>query len=262
MARAFRVSLSGAYLARCLAELGDFAGGLMYARQCVELAESSGGPFSTSGAYFGLGHLHVRRGEAAAAISVLEQGLAICLAHGVENAFPATAASLGYGYVLAGRSDKALPLLEQALQRARAMGVFASWAQWLVYLGEGYLLVGETEKAHQCAKQALQHARAHREPGHEAQAARLWADILLRPDQPVTTTVRALYEQAIVAAEQLGMRPLLARCHFELGVASRRHGDGPNPTAHLRTAANLSREMGLDVWLTRAESHLREMGEL
>ena len=70
MARAFRVSLSGAYLARCLAELGDFAGGLMYARQCVELAESSGGPFSTSGAYFGLGHLHVRRGEAAAAISV------------------------------------------------------------------------------------------------------------------------------------------------------------------------------------------------
>jgi tetratricopeptide (TPR) repeat protein len=261
MARAFRVSLSGMYLARCLAELGDFADGLKFAGQCVELAESSGGPFSISGAYFGLGDLHLRKGDAPAAISVLEQGMAVCLAHSVENAFPATAAALGYAYLLAGRGGEALPLLEQALHRARAMGVFASYAQKLIYLAEGYLLVGETAKAHQCAQQALQHARAHLERGYEAQAVRLLADILLRHDPPDTNTVRASYRHAISAAEELGMRPLLARCHFELGLVSHGMGDGQNGTTHLRTAADLFREMGMDAWLTRAESCLREGGE-
>jgi hypothetical protein len=141
------------------------------------------------------------------------------------------------------------------------MGVFASYAQKLIYLAEGYLLVGETAKAHQCAQQALQHARAHLERGYEAQAVRLLADILLRHDPPDTNTVRASYRHAISAAEELGMRPLLARCHFELGLVSHGMGDGQNGTTHLRTAADLFREMGMDAWLTRAGSCLREGGE-
>jgi hypothetical protein len=40
-----------------------------------------------------------------------------------------------------------------------------------------------------------------------------------------------------------------------------RIGHGQRARASFRTAADLSREMGLTAWLARAESHLRAMGE-
>jgi tetratricopeptide (TPR) repeat protein len=254
-------SSSSAYLARCQAELGNFAEGLRYAQQCVELAESQGGPFGISGAYFGLGHLHLRKADAASAVSVLEQSMAVCRANSVENALPATTASLGYAYLLAGLKAEALPLLEQAVHHARTIGFLASYAQWLIYLAEGYLLAGKTTKARRTARQALQYARAHLERGHEAQALRLLADVSLRHDPTEEGTALALYRQAISTAEALGMRPLVARCHFELGLAHYAIGAGITGTVHLRVAVDLFREMRLDVWLTRAESRLHEMLE-
>jgi hydroxypyruvate isomerase len=61
------------------------------------------------------------------------------------------------------------------------------------------------------------------------------------------------YESARAAAEALGMRPLVARCHLGLGLVERHRGDQARATAHLDVAARMLREMGMRFWLERVE---------
>ncbi len=60
-------------------------------------------------------------------------------------------------------------------------------------------------------------------------------------------------------AQELEMRPLLARCHLGLGQLYRRTGKRQEAMEHLTTAMLMHREMGLRFWLEQAEA---EMGEL
>jgi len=56
------------------------------------------------------------------------------------------------------------------------------------------------------------------------------------------------------------MRPLLARCHLDLGAMERRQGHPQEATAHLARAAALFHEMGMASWLARAEAELAALG--
>jgi hypothetical protein len=55
-------------------------------------------------------------------------------------------------------------------------------------------------------------------------------------------------------ATELGMRPLVAHCHFGLGTLYRRAGVGVKAQEHLRTAATMYREMDMHFWLQKAEA--------
>jgi hypothetical protein len=59
---------------------------------------------------------------------------------------------------------------------------------------------------------------------------------------------------ALALAEELGMRPLVARCHLSLGMLARRMGKQQVAQDHLTTAATMCREMGMRFWLEQAEA--------
>ena len=71
---------------------------------------------------------------------------------------------------------------------------------------------------------------------------------------PEVESAEALYRQALVAAEELGMRPLRAHCHLSLGKLYRR--TGAQAREHLVTAAAMYREMDMGFWLEKAEAEL------
>ncbi|MFZ0838619.1 MAG: hypothetical protein WAM77_14275, partial [Xanthobacteraceae bacterium] len=61
---------------------------------------------------------------------------------------------------------------------------------------------------------------------------------------------------ALALAEELGMRPLVARCHLAMGKRARRLRQQRVAQDHLTTAAMMCREMGMRFWLEQAESEL------
>ena len=69
----------------------------------------------------------------------------------------------------------------------------------------------------------------------------------------------AHYREAIVLANELGMRPLVAHCHLGLGRCSGRAGKREEAQDHLTTAMTMYREMDMRFWLEQAEAVLREL---
>ena len=75
-------------------------------------------------------------------------------------------------------------------------------------------------------------------------------------DPPEVESAAAHYRQALVAAEEMGMRPLAAHCHLGLGKLFHRTGDRAMAAEHLTIAATMYREMDMGVWLEKAEVEL------
>ena len=99
-------------------------------------------------------------------------------------------------------------------------------------------------------------AQQRRERGRLAEALRLLGEIAVYRDPPEVESAGAHYRQALVAAEELGMRPLQAHCHLGLGKLYRRTGKQAQAEEHLVTAAAMYREMDMGFWLEKAEAEL------
>jgi hypothetical protein len=66
------------------------------------------------------------------------------------------------------------------------------------------------------------------------------------------------YREALALGGELGMRPLVAHCHFGLGKLSQRTGKRGQAQEHLSTATTMYREMDMRFYLEQAE---RELGD-
>jgi hypothetical protein len=97
-------------------------------------------------------------------------------------------------------------------------------------------------------------AREHQERGNEAYASRLLGEIAAHRDPSESTLAEAHYQQALVLAEELGMRPLVAHCHLSLGRLTLRLGQKERAHVELTTATNLYRAMEMSFWLPQAEA--------
>jgi len=72
---------------------------------------------------------------------------------------------------------------------------------------------------------------------------------------PASATVaEAHHRQGLARAETLGMRPLVAHCHFDLGKLYRRTGKRQEAQEHLAIATTMYREMDMTFWLEQAEA--------
>ena len=92
----------------------------------------------------------------------------------------------------------------------------------------------------------------------EGQVLRMLGDIAAHPDHFEVNTAEAHYRQALALAEALGLRPLMAHCHFGLGALYRRTDKHEQAREHLRTATTMYREMDMRFWLEQAEREMKE----
>ena len=248
---------SRAYLNLGLAELGEFAEGIIRGEEAGQIAEATvDQPFTLSCAYFGVGQLHLRQGDLPQAIAVLERSLGICQAGDIQLILPFVASLLGYAYALSGRLAEALPLLEQAVEQSAAAKQMNVYPLLVAHLGEAYLLAGRLAEASQQARQALERSRDLKQRGHEAYALRLLGEIAAQRQPSDAEVAAATYQQAMTLADELGMRPLAAHCHLGLGTLYARTGRREPARAELSAAMALYRAMDMTFWLARAEAAL------
>jgi len=84
----------------------------------------------------------------------------------------------------------------------------------------------------------------------------------VRREPPDCALAADHYQQALVLAEELGMRPLQAHCHRGLGTLYRQTGRGAQARAALAIAINLYRAMDMTLWLPQAEAAFGFLNEV
>jgi hypothetical protein len=109
-------------------------------------------------------------------------------------------------------------ILDQAIEPFTSMGVMSHPSLSVAYLSETYLLAGRIQEATEQAHHARDLAREYKEHGNEACVLRLLGDIAMHNDAPEIDQAETRYHQALILANELGMRPLQAHCHRGLGT--------------------------------------------
>jgi tetratricopeptide (TPR) repeat protein len=84
-------------------------------------------------------------------------------------------------------------------------------------------------------------------------------DIAAHRDSPESASAETHYQQALTLANELGMRPLQAHCHYSLGTLYRQTGQAEHARTELSTAIELYRDMEMTFWLPQAEAALAEV---
>jgi tetratricopeptide (TPR) repeat protein len=255
----YPATMTRAWLAWSLAELGEFAEAMASAQQAVQIAEQLNHPYSLTHACLELGGVYVRQGAPQQAIPVLERGIGLCRTWDIPIFFAGLAARLGLAYVLAGRAAEGLSLLQEASEQVRAPYrlMYPPQGQTAALIAAARLQADAVDT--ELAEYALGHAQARHERGHQAWALHLMADNAARTDPPEVDRAESYYRQAFALAEELGMRPLAAHCHLGLGTLYQKVGRDDQAQTELTTAAEAYRSMGMDFWLGKAETTLAGM---
>jgi class 3 adenylate cyclase/tetratricopeptide (TPR) repeat protein len=246
-----------AFLVWALAELGEFEAARAPADEAFRIADAANRPFGQLQASFGLGFLHLRRGEFGRAIPVLERALEICRVSNLRAlAFHGVAAFLGGSYAWSGRVSDAIALLDPVVAQTATMGAWFDHIIAIVPLGEAHLLAGNLDEARRLGEQAVNVCVAHRERGHHAWALRLLGEVAGPGPAADRAVAERHYRQALALADELGMRPAVAHCHLGLGKLYRGTGKREQAHEHLTVATTMYREMDMRFWLEQAEAEM------
>jgi tetratricopeptide (TPR) repeat protein len=248
-----------AWLAWLLGQLGAFAEGRRHGEEALRLATLAGRGATPIVARGGLGLLYLTQGDLEHSSRVLEQGLALCRASGDRAWWRGIVAGLGYAYALQGRLAEGHALLEEAISDNILTGALGLHSLWVTWCSEACRLAGRSEEAWQHARQALDLARQHKERANEALALHQLSVVQAHAGLPDVEQAEVHYQQALSLAEELGMRPLQAHCHRDLGMLYARSGQQEQAGSELSTAMEMYRTMEMTFWLPQVEAALAQV---
>ena len=257
---AYPTVVAHAFLARALAERGVFDQGRDHGLEAVRLAEVLDHPFSLIWACLNLGHLESLRGEFTQAIMPLERAVALSYEWNIEYLSPIALVAVGHVYAQSGRVEEGVSWLQRALAGYASAGIGYLRSMSMVQLGEAYLLAGQVEQAWDFGTRALALAAERGERGHEAWAHRLLGETASYRDGPDASASETHYATSTALALELGMRPLVAHCHFGLGKLQGRMGQ-QQATENLTTAMGLFQDMGMRFWFEKTEAEMQALAD-
>jgi tetratricopeptide (TPR) repeat protein len=250
---------SQAWLARALHEIGAFAEGQRHGEEALRLARLEGRGPALIVAHAGLGLLYLGKGDLEHAIRLLDQGLALIRASGDRGFLRPIVLGLGSAYALQGRLAEGRALLEEGISKSIRTNALQNRAHLVAWLREVCRLAGHYDEAWQHAQQALDVARQQKTRGGEVLALHQLGVVHAYADPPDAAQAEAHYQQALVLAEALGMRPLVAHCHHGLGRLYCQTGQRAQARTALTTAIDLYRAMDMTFWLPQAQATLAQV---
>jgi class 3 adenylate cyclase/tetratricopeptide (TPR) repeat protein len=151
-----------------------------------------------------------------------------------------------------GRIEEGLSDLEEGARLYETSGAKASLAFFLYRWAEGLLLADRAEAAG-IARRALDLAAAGGERANEASALHVLGQVAAR-ETPDADVAEAHYRRALAMGTEIGLRPLVARCHLNLAELYRRSGKHQRVKEHLALATAMFREMSMRYWLEKAQA--------
>jgi tetratricopeptide (TPR) repeat protein len=233
------VSLCG-WRSEVEATLGRFDAALATGAEALRVATEIRHSSSLVIANAFLGYAHLLRGDLAAAIPVLEGGLAIAEEHDVMHGICANGLYLAWARCLAGDRTRGLEYLDTAFERHAA--AVMQWTRFGTVTAAAYLAGGRIADARRVVAGGTAAATARGARGHSAALLRLEAEILIAEGD--TAAARPRVEQALAAALELGAPPEIGHCHRVLALVA------PS-SEHALSARRIFDELGMAFWGAR-----------
>jgi tetratricopeptide (TPR) repeat protein len=248
--------MSRLYMVFSLTFLGEFAEAISIGMEAIRIGNEADTAHSQLQATNAVGFAYLCKGDFDSAVPLLEQALHRAQIGDIPLGTRVLATVLGYAYALSGRATDGIALLEQGLHHSEGLKVLFRYALWLSWLGEAYLLAGRTDDARRLAERAVTRASVYKEPGLQAYALRLLGEVATYGNRPDVQRAEAAYRRALTLADELGMRPLQAHCHFGLGTLYCKVGLLEQARSELSTATRLFNSMAMTFWRRRADALL------
>jgi tetratricopeptide (TPR) repeat protein len=249
------LAITLAWLARCLADVGEFEEGVAASHQAVTLGEELGSPYSLDVACIGLGYVCLVRGDLDTAGPVLERAYKISHEANLTLLHPQATRFLGEAYLLAGRIDEGVALVRAATEEVESRQLLMQQAAVLALLSDACLFADCIGEALSTAQRALTLARERGQRGDEAAALRVLGEATAHA-APDIDQAETHYQQSLTLATELGMRPLQAHCHRGLGKLYSQTGQTEQARAELTTAIDMYCDMEMTFWLPETEAAL------
>ena len=236
------------WLAAFLGLLGDFERARRYGERGLEAAR--GEPVAEA-MQFCLGTIGpLVQGEFIEAADLAARAVRLCepanLTVWLSNAYSLR----GSTRVWLGEIEEGLRDLEHGATLYQTTGGKASHSFLLYRWAEGLLLAGRDEAA-AIARSAVELAAAGDERANEASALHVLGQVVAR-DASDVETAEAHYRRAVALGTEVGLRPLVARCHLSLAGLYQRAGKRPRAHEHLSVATRMFGEMRMRYWLEKA----------
>jgi DNA-binding SARP family transcriptional activator len=241
-----QTSLITAYKVTALVELGRFDEALRCADRVLRRAQELNHDHALALTGYARGRIALGKGDAEAAIPALERSVTLCGDGQYTLTFPVVASCLGSAYLLEGLVDDALRILHEAVRVALPVHTSCSLA-----LAEACLDAGRPGEARELTQRTFATTRRIGERGTHARSLWLLGEIAARAEPRDLEEAANRYREALVLAAELGMRPLVAHCHFGLGKLYRYLDQHEQAHEHCTTAATMYSEMDMRFWLEK-----------
>ena len=256
----FSVSLS--WLARCLAERGEFERGRAQGEHALALADSIDDLYSRALACVGLGYVHLVKGDTTQAISLLERAQAATRERSMPLVEVQALRNLGVAYCLGGGEDDGLSIIENALREVEERQFTVQQVTVMLVLGEAYLWRGRLDESYALASSAMGHAKERGQQAEVVVALRLLGEIALARRPLDAHAAEGYFRESITLAETLGMRPQAARGALGLGRLFCAAGEVVRAEEALGTAIARLSDLGMERWMRQAVETLGTIGRL
>jgi len=233
------VSLCG-WRSEVEAALGRFDAALATGGEALRVAIEIRHSSSLAIANAFLGYVHLLRGDLAAAIPILERGLAIAEEHDVPHGICANGIYLAWARCLGGDPARGLEYLDRALERR--VTAIMQWTRFGTVTAAAYLAGGRPADARRTLGAGTAAATERGAHGYYASRLRLEAEILFANGDNAAARPRA--EEALAAALKLGAPPEIGHCHRVLAQLSL-------SSEHAASARRIFDELGMPFWSAR-----------
>ncbi|HEV8144614.1 MAG TPA: sigma 54-interacting transcriptional regulator [Methylomirabilota bacterium] len=256
----YQESGARAWLAWALESRGECEEALELARTALRIALVRGSKAQEATYDCMLGIVLLGMGDASEAIRVLERAVEISHAYDVRDWMGIASMLVGRAYALGGRVAEAIRSLEAGAAHCEVINQMTNFPARLATLAEAYALAGRRDDADRTAHRAAALAREHGHRADEALCLQVLGRIAAAGDGRDVATAEKYFRDARDLAAALGMRPLVAHCHLDLARLYRRTRRTHDADAHFTRATTLYREMGMRIWLEKAEAELAAVG--
>jgi tetratricopeptide (TPR) repeat protein len=247
------------HTAYCFAELGEFDQALLHGASAVKFANSVDALPLRAHAQASLGSVYLRQGDLQRALHQAQSWLRDYVSSDLPMPRLIMVGRLGEVFNVLDHVDDALSLLDAASRFAESKGLLGVWPRILALLGDAYGRAGRVDEALAAGQRALDLTRQFGQRGDEARALYLMGNIQGYGTCTHAAQAREHYQQALLRAHQLSMRPLEAQSHLALGELARKTGHKQEAQEQFTVALTMFREMGMQTWPEQAESALRAL---
>lgn len=212
-----------------------------------------------SGAYYGftLGF----KGDGKRALEALDDAMHYCEATQFATAMVAVSIGLGLAHFSLGEMEAAQRDLERAIKIHTEIGMFSYMSTAYLCLAMVHFFSGDAVKARRYAEEGVRLAQQHGERIAEGSSWMLLGAVLGAADPSQSSLAEEHLLRGIAMTEELGARPLSSLGHLLLGQHYANSGQREKAREHLSVARSMYEEMGMDVYLTMAQSALENLSK-